>query len=166
MRRDYDGDVKAGPVQGAQQAVLQRRIHECRARVDSSPAPDFVPICRPALRRSTSTLRPRPSLRRSPPAAPTTAPTTRTPPARTLPSGLMVNATPANAPAHNGRRWYASHTAARCGASISRSAASGITEEGKSKIRKKPSRPAAHKPSRRPHKSRAKPYAIQQQSRA
>src|ERR1017187_8587726 len=27
--------------------------------------------------------------------------------------GLMVNATPASAPAHSGRRWYAIHTAAR-----------------------------------------------------
>src|SRR5690349_19833487 len=56
---------------------------------------------------------------------------------------LMRNATPATTPLQKARPRKASHTAARCGASIVRSAASGITADGKSKIKKKPSSPAA-----------------------
>ena len=60
----------------------------------------------------------------------------------------------------NARPRYAIHTAARCGASIRKSEATGITAEGMSKIRKNPSNPAAHCPSRSDHKSRAKRKAI------
>src|SRR5215472_3046030 len=82
--------------------------------------------------------------------------------ATSRPLGLIQNATAASAPLQKGRRRYAIQTAARCGASISRSDATGITADGKSKIRKIPNSPAAYQPSRSDHRSRAKRQAIQQ----
>src|SRR5258708_12948113 len=67
------------------------------------------------------------------------------------PFGLMVNAAPASAPAHSGRRFQASHTAAMCGASISKSAARGITQEGNPKTTNNPTTPPPPTPSPRPH---------------
>jgi hypothetical protein len=58
--------------------------------------------------------------------------------------GLIQNAAAASAPLQNGRR-DASQTAARCGASINRSDATGIAAEGKSKHSEKPSSAAAQR---------------------
>src|SRR5579862_4017910 len=61
------------------------------------------------------------------------------------PLALNRNATPHNTPLQKARPRQASQTAARCGASIRRSAASGVADEGISKTRKKTSKLAAQR---------------------
>src|SRR4051812_11153622 len=82
------------------------------------------------------------------------------------PLGLIQNATAASAPLQNGRRFQAIQTAATCGASMSRSDATGITDDGKSNDRNMPVSAAAQYPSRSDQRSFAKRYAIQQASSA
>ncbi len=75
--------------------------------------------------------------------------------ATSAPLGLIQNAAAANTPLQNGRR-EASQTAAKCGASINKSDATGIAAEGKSKQSEKPRSAAAQRPSRSLHSSRPK----------
>ena len=124
--------MESRPVQRAFEAIAHRRSYECVAGIKPSPFPDLVET------RGQGALRPQPEDREGvrhgeaedrsgiarqhqiAHAASTN-----------MPLALTRNATPASAPLHKGAPRAAIQTAARCGASISRSDASGIDRRGK-----------------------------------